>query len=185
MTRIVRVEIIPRPGEVSPGYLLSDIRSLGIVGVERIKRHPLYFMRGKIDDAQVAQLCSELLADPIVQTYWQGPVDAVPAVEPGMQRIEVGLLPGVTDTVAANLLQRAHLLGITGLAAAATAQRYLVYGSVTEVELQRIAQRLLCNDVIQYYSLGVLEPHIGLVHQAAPIRVDSIPLADLDDAALL
>ncbi len=185
MERIIRVLVAPRPGEHAPGYLLSDIKSLGIDGVTCVERCPLYFIRGRLDDSQVALLCTELLADPIVQTYQAGPWDTVPSPEPGVHRVEVGLLPGVTDTVAANLLQRAHLLGVDGLVAASTASSYLVYGDVPESSLHVIAQRLLSNSVIQYYALGALKPHIGTAQPAAEIRVGHIALSGLNDAELL
>ncbi|MCE5258430.1 MAG: phosphoribosylformylglycinamidine synthase subunit PurL, partial [Chloroflexi bacterium] len=183
--RIIRVMVTPRPGEIAPGYLLSDIRALGIKGVNKVERRPLYFIRGSLDDAQIALLCGELLTDPIVQSYQTSAWDAALVQMPGMQRIEVGLLPGVTDTVAANLLQRAHLLGVNDMSAAATASSYLVYGEVSDEALHVIAQRLLCNDVIQYYTLGALEPHIGSANPAIQMRVDKVPLSGLSDSELL
>lgn len=185
MKRIYRVEVAPLPGETSANYLLSDIQALGIRSVERVEYHALYFLYGDITESQVELLCAELLADPIVQRTEFNLVDEILPPVTGQRRVEVGLLPGVTDTVAANLLNRAHLLGINSLTASATAASYHIYGGVSNSELHLIAQKLLCNDVIQYYELGALKPHISEPRPQTLMRVDPVPVKSLSDAELL
>jgi phosphoribosylformylglycinamidine synthase II len=185
LERIYRVEVTPLPGEAPEGYLLADIAALGINGVTRVERAELYFLRGALGAPEVARLAQELLADPIVQrATWRLAEEEVPT-PPGAWRVEVGLRQGVTDSVAANLLARARILGLHGLRAAGTGQSYLLYGALSREEVETIAQRLLYNQVIQYYELGRLTPHIGLEPPAVTPRALPVPIRDLDDEALL
>ncbi|MBC7236420.1 MAG: phosphoribosylformylglycinamidine synthase subunit PurL [Chloroflexi bacterium] len=175
--------------------MLADIAALGITGVTRVIPYALYFLRGKLTDSQVARLANELLADPIVQRpkwrlIWEGegplasPSDSAYSAMSAM-RVEVGLLPGVTDSVAGNVLARAKLLGIEALTAVATGHGYLLHGEVSEQEARTIAQRLLFNEVIQYYELGELTPHVGMEVPQGEIRARVVPICDLDEEALV
>ncbi len=187
MERLVRIEVLPRADEAPTDFPLSDIRALGIQSVRYVKRHPLYFLYGALSDMEVERLSRELLADRIIERAVASDWDAPLAVNPGEQRIEVGLLQGVTDTVADNLVARAYLLGIRGLSAASTAVSYRIAseGALSPEVLQQIADHLLCNQVIEFYALGALPPHIGTPHATAHIRVETVPLRELDDDALL
>lgn len=185
MDRIYRVTVDSLPGEMPAGYLLGDIADLGIHSVDRVERSAVYFLRGDLDDADVERLCHELLADPIVQRARRESVDKPMPVPEGAVRVEVGLLPGVTDSVAANLLARARLLGMEGLRAAASAESYTLYGDLTDDQVHLIARRLLHNDVIQYYHLGRLEPHVGVEPPAVELRAETVPLSGLCDDELL
>ncbi len=184
METIYRIEVIPRVGEMPPEYLLEDIRALGIEGVERVERSALYFLRGELTPEQIRLLCKELLADPITQRAIWGPADAPVETPAGAVRVEVGLLPGVTDSVADNLVARARLLGLPDLAAA-SGQSYLLWGNLKEDEVRAIAERLLYNEIIQYYEIGQLMPHVGVETRPGEIRARTVPLTELDDEALV
>jgi len=190
---IYRVQVMPLPGELRDGGLLDDIRALGIQEVARVERHELYFLRGSLSAAELARLCAELLVDPVTQrASWGAVTDAQP-IQPtpvGAMRVEVGLLPGVTDSVAENIMARASLLGIAGLQAAASAQSYLLFsgpidGPLGEPTVHTIAKRLLCNEVIQYYQLGYLIPHVGVNLPQSDLRAEVVPLRGLDEEDLL
>ena len=185
MDQTYRVEVMALPGETRSDYLLEDIAALGIQGVERVERADLYFLRGDLSASDVALLCDELLADPVVQrARWGLAADPVPTTA-GTVRVEVGLLQGVTDSVAHNLLARAKLLGVEGLRAAGSATSYLLYGDLTQAKVRTIAQRLLYNDVIQYYQIGPLTPHVGEEPPAAVLRAELVPISGLDEQDLL
>jgi len=181
---IYRIDVIPLPGEQQPGYLLGDIAALGIEGVERVERSDLYFLVGDVSADDVRMLCAELLVDPVVHTTRWGAADEGPPVPEGAVRVEVGLLPGVTDSVGANLFARAKLLGMARLEAAAAAQSYLIYGCLRREDVHTIARRLLCNDVIQYYEIGTLTPHVGNPPPEADLRAEQVPIRNLSDDAL-
>ena len=185
MERVYRVEVMPLAGEVSDDYLLNDISALGIHGVRRVDRSDLYFLCGELSETDVARLCDELLADPIVQEARFGLASEEVGTPPGATRIEVGLLQGVTDSVAGNLLARGRLLGMTGLRAASSAQSYLVVGDISEDDVHAIARHLLYNDVIQYYQVGQLRPHVGVELPSTEARAERIPLAAMSDEELV
>ncbi|MFP3896647.1 MAG: phosphoribosylformylglycinamidine synthase subunit PurL [Anaerolineales bacterium] len=181
MDRVYRVEVIPLPGEMPEDYLLGDIAALGIEGVRRVVHADLYFLRGEIDEQDIEQLCDELLVDPVVQWARWGLVSDSVSTPEGAVRVEVGLLQGVTDSVADNLLAHAHLLGVTNLHDAASAQTYLLYGELTEEEVGHIAERLLYNDVIQYFEIGQLDSHLRVELPPAEIRAQRIPLTQIEE----
>ncbi len=181
MDRVYRVEVIPLPGEMSEDYLLDDIAALGIGGVQRVVRDDLYFLRGDMGEVEVERLCDELLVDPVVQRARWGLASAPVSTPEGAVRVEVGLLQGVTDSVADNLLSHAHLLGVTSLHDAASAQSYLLYGQLTEEEMGLIAERLLYNDVIQYFEIGQLDSHLRVELPPAEARAERIPLTQIEE----
>jgi phosphoribosylformylglycinamidine synthase II len=182
---VYRIEVLPLPGEGQPGYLLGDIAALGVEGVERVERHDLYFLAGDLAEGDLEALIRELLADPVVhRAEWRRAGAAAPAPE-GAVRVEVGYLPGVTDSVAANLVARARLLGMAGLEAAASAQAYLLYGDLREGDVHTITRRLLANDVIQYYQIGALTPHVGNPPPAPDLSAREVPLRALGEEGLL
>ena len=181
--RTYRVCVSPQPALANGAALLADIAALGVSGVTSAVRSELYFLRGALDDADVQVLCDELLVDPIAQTATWGLVSEATA-ETHNAVIEVGLLPGVTDSVADNLLARAALVGVGGLAAASAARSYALDGDVSADDLRGIAERLLCNQVIEYYALGRLTPHVGDAHAPAELRAETVPVRGLSCEAL-
>jgi len=183
--RIHRVDVFPRPGETPRDLMLGDIEALGIHSVTRVERSDVYFLQGGLSSVDVAAFARVLLADPVVQSARCGTADEAFDPPDGAIRVEVGLLPGVTDSVADNLMQRAALMGIAGLEAAASAESYLIYGQPSMEEVQEIARRLLYNDVIQYYQVGWLDPHVGSEAPSSGIAVESVPILDMNDEQLL
>lgn len=160
--------------------LLHEIAHLGITGVRRVQASTIYFIRGALSPAELERLVTELLADPIAETYHIGPPGPP---EEGTAVIEVGFRPGVTDPIAAHLLRRAQLLGIGAVEATATGTRYILEGELSTDELHRIAREVLCNEVIQTYALGPLQP--AFVPRAEPSDlVESVPLRQADDETL-
>jgi len=184
MSPIFQVRVCRRgPADGQADELLAQIARLGCEEIRQVSVSRLYFLRGSLSPSTLEQLVHALLCDPIVEdATWQA-LDEPSALRVTSPTIEVGFLPGVTDPTAAHLLQRARLLGIGALEAAATATQYTFDGNPTDDELHRIAREILCNPVIQRYALGPLPPEF--VPQAEPDdQVATIPLRDLDDAQL-
>ena len=176
---LYRVTVTSAPGQpdLRGAGLRTEIASLGIGGVAEVKTADLYFLEGDLDDEAVERLAQALLADPVVQRYrWERITPLNPAdVEEGGWVVEVCLLPGVTDAVAASLLGGARLLIGERLQWAATGQRYLLRGSLSEAEVHRIARSLLCNQIIQQYRLGAILPAHAAAGRPEP-WVETIPL---------
>ncbi len=196
MKETFRVEVFWRSqvdGRVQD--LLEQIEHLDIQGVQAIEIINLYFLRGTLTRKQVERIAIELLTDPIVEGFrvqrlampspQRHPENAPGGeAEPGIKAVEVTYHPGVTDPVATHLLSRARLLGVKGLEAATTGTRYTFTGSLTLKTLHAIATELLCNPVIQSYTLGELHP--AFVPEAAPSdRVETVAIRGLDASALL
>jgi phosphoribosylformylglycinamidine synthase len=160
--------------------------ALGIHGIEGIAVSDLYFLEGALDDAAVAALAHSLLCDPVVEgADWKvlREGDGV-AAPPNAWAVEVALLPGVTDSVAENLLAAANRTGVSGLERAATGRRFVIRGDINEEEAHRIAAGMLANTVIQSYAINrpVVPPF--LAPQPEDDTVEVIPLIFAGDAAL-
>ncbi len=167
---------------------MQDAAGLGITGLLSIRTADLFFLQGELSTHDLQRLCAELLSDPVTQVVHWRPLDSAPeqeAPEPeNAWVVEVGLLPGVTDPVADQIYHAARLLGVAGLERAATGQRYVITGDLSEAEVHRLAQRLLCNPIIQHYRLGALQPHFPQPAAARP-DVAFIELSGLDEDGLL
>ncbi len=213
---IYRVEVSTKKGfrDVRSETILPQIEALGVSGIRAVSVTDLYFLEGDLDQAAAVRLVGELLVDPIVEeAVWYQP-QAVPTPEgisdknaaaPQSWQIEVTLLPGVTDSVAESLLQGADFLGLTGLTAAATGQRYALDGDLDQAKVQRIVERLLVNEVIQTYTVNrpitppfvpaslssAVEDPRGVAYTVDKVvvqeadRVDTIPLTEADEDELI
>lgn len=173
---IYRFIVSPKPGDkddpaAQSGYL-ADAHALGLGGVSQITSADLYFIAGELTPGELDHLAVNLLSDPVVQEVeWtqlhRQPQKPQPAglVSPF---IEVALRPGVTDPVAEQVVRAAHEMGITGVELASTGQRFVIDGDqVDQVLLETLASRLLSNPIIQWYTLGEIEPVFPQAAQAS------------------
>ncbi|MBN1639815.1 MAG: phosphoribosylformylglycinamidine synthase subunit PurL [Anaerolineae bacterium] len=129
-------------------------------------------------------LCRELLVDPVVQDarIADAASPGAHATSDGATTIEVGLHPGVTDSVAGNLILGARRLGID-VQQAATGTRYELHGALDADAIRHIATDLLCNDVIQSYTIGAMAPPFAPPAQPSDI-VAHVPLREMSDEEL-
>ncbi|MFO7742732.1 MAG: phosphoribosylformylglycinamidine synthase subunit PurL [Anaerolineae bacterium] len=168
----------------------TQVVQVGIEGAQSVRVSDLTFVRGELSASEVKRLAKELLVDPIVEGYrwWSG--RSVPALQAERKAdqgaelaVEVGYRPGVTDPVAEHLLRRARALRIGSVKGVATGARYLFTGDLASSDLHQIAEQVLCNDVIETYTLGPLPP--AFVPRANPsYEVAVIPVREADDEAL-
>jgi phosphoribosylformylglycinamidine synthase len=192
--------VSPRDPAANPraAGLLADAHALGLSGVVGLECHDLYFLEGALTESDRARLATELLVDPVTQTFaWRDGAGPGRASSPAV--LEVALRPGVTDPVAAEIVRCANELGIAGLERAATGQRYVVHlqstrpaagaaGAPTSGDpaslLHALARRSLANPVIQRYAIGEIAPTFPHPAEASG-AVESIPLRDLLPAELI
>ena len=174
----------------SAGYL-RDAHALGLTGVTGLACQDLYFVQGDLTPAELDRMVDRLLHDPVTQeACWEALGEPQMAershwANPDAFLLEVALRPGVTDPVAEQIVRAAHLLGIAGVQAASTGLRFLVYGeSLQPADLHRLANRLLCNPVIQRYTPGEIAPAFPELAESTG-QVDTLPVRGLSDAALL
>lgn len=168
---------------------LKDAHALGLNSISQIACLDLYFIHGSCSHVQLELLAHQLLHDPVTQTIqWQSiacvvePVDRPPT---DSWLIEVALRPGVTDPVAEQILRASHILEIHDINAASTGQRFVIKGEgLSPEDLHRLAVRLLCNPVIQYYTLGEITPSFPVPAESSSV-IEAIPIRDLEDDKLL
>lgn len=181
----------------------------GILTLTGCRTVTLYFLRGDLTRAEVEHLAEHLLTDPVTEQYVIAEISAIgdvphepppehssdnaehgyplPVVFPGQtpdHTVDVTLLPGVTDPAADHLLRAARTLGLTRLEQAATGQRYLLYGRLTEHELRTLATHILANTVVQRYTIDQPITPPFLPFQPTDRTVEHIPIRHADDAAL-
>jgi phosphoribosylformylglycinamidine synthase len=196
-TMIYRIEISTQPAfpDARGELLRQQANALGIEGVQAVKVSDLYFLQGDLDKAAVAQIAHTLLCDPVVEEAYWFSLEDKPDKPDSFQKpvrfdawqIEVTLLPGVTDSVAESLMEGAHMIGLIGLAQAATGRRYTLTGHLDEAAVRRLATRLLANEVIQTFTLNqpIAPPFIALTGDTqAYRRVETIPLTAADETEL-
>ena len=68
--------------------------------------------------------------------------------------IEVWYKPAVTDPVSDSVKKGISDLGIKKIKNARTAQKYIIEGTITRKEIERICKELLANPVIQTYKIS-------------------------------
>ncbi len=163
--------------------LLADAHALGFSSLTEITVHDLYFIEGELDDDAKRRLVAELFCDPLTQT---GQWDRAPEDTANIQVIETALRPGVTDTAAEQIMRAARELGISGIAQAATGQRFVIKSAprLSPRDLDLLARRLLANPVIHRYALGTIDA-VFPQPAAASSHMETFPLGELDDDALL
>lgn len=158
---------------------------LGLNKVRAVMRSEIYFVRGNIAPGECELLGRFLFSDPVTQGFTVERVGV--ASEPGPNVVEVAYNPGVTDPVADEILRSARELGVAGVEAAATGQRYEILCRGGEPldggELALLASRLLANPVVQRWAAGRIEPSFP-EKEGANAAVELLPVHALDDAGL-
>ena len=187
----VRVEV--RSTHPTTGQsVVRGAAKLGIGGLKRCEVVRLYFLERDPGDEAVERLCRLLLADPVMDTWrvvrgeqtdaTASSIASSMAGDRPLHVVEVAFRPGVTDVPARELRRGMAEIGLPDCETA-TGLRYELEGTLSEAELRRLAQLLLCNETVQHFALGEITVHFG--HEAvAGERVEVIPLRNLDEAAL-
>ena len=145
--------------------------------VEAISEYRVVHLLAELTTGQLTELADQLLADPVGQ-WWMPAEDHQPS---GLV-LETGLRPGVTDREGAELVRSASELGVS-VEAATVGKRFVVDGDLDEIEITRLASRVLHNDVIERWAVDEL-PAAFLDQHAADQHTTTIDLVDLDEAGL-
>jgi phosphoribosylformylglycinamidine synthase II/phosphoribosylformylglycinamidine synthase I len=139
----------------------------------------LYFLRGALTQTDVEQLCKKVLADPVSEMYRVQSLDESESA-PNHSYIEVSLLPGVTDSVAENLLRTAQHLGFK-LNDAATGTHYSIAAKNLEEKALELA-----NPVIHRYTINTpIQPAFLETAQNWQPLVEHVDIRTLSDDDLL
>ncbi len=170
---------------------LADAHALGFNDLRRIQRQSLYFIEGQLSQDTCQQLALSLLTDPVTQSasWMELPAVRSPrgvsqtALKPDTVMIEVAFHPGVTDPVAEQIVRAAYELGLDGLCRAATGMRYIIEGA-DSATAEKLAQRLLANNVIQHWTVGEIIPSFPQETESSGV-VETIFIRGLNDDELL
>src|SRR5436190_6407036 len=176
-----RIEVRPKPGIPDPrgASACQEAQSLGLSNSPRsIESASVYLLEGALDDQQIAQLAEELLADPVLE---QATIGAAPPRAKAL--IEVHPLPGVMDPDAeAVKLAIKSMLGVD--IDVRTGRRYDMHG-VDHTTAREIAERVLANTVIHAIHETPYQPASFPHGTAYELKIVTVPLLELDDAALM
>ncbi len=194
------------------GGPVSQARRFGLP-VDKITRYGLVHLLGELTEHEVAIVADQLLIDPVGQWWrlagrdnpagQQDPdgesandVDSSATSRSGVSLvIETGLRPGVTDREGAELVRAANELGIA-LQYATVATRWVIESAggdgddagdgsdaLSESQIIELANRVLHNEVIERWTIGVLAPAFADQSAASP-ATETIAIRDLDDEGL-
>ncbi|MEZ6317784.1 MAG: AIR synthase-related protein [Phycisphaerales bacterium] len=178
-SRVHRVEVRPTPGAGDPraDALAREARSLGFAPTA-VRTARVYLVEGDLDDADLARVVTELLADPVVEraTIGTSPDPAATAV------IEVHPLPGVMDPAAGSVADAiATLLGQRP--GVSTGWRYELEG-LAPADARRLAERLLANPVVNAIHAEPFCPDALPVGHEGSFKVTHVEITPLDDDGL-
>ncbi len=166
-----------QPDDPLGADVLAEVRrTLGLVGIDRIRTTKVYRLEGVSREA-AERLARALLADEVDQRW---SLDA-PLVMDADRLVEVAYRPGVMNPEAASIRKAAADLGID-LVAADSSREYAFYGRLGDGDLGRILVGLLVNPTIERV---VDAPPETLVISGALGETRRVPIRTMDDAALL
>ncbi|MDI6826438.1 MAG: phosphoribosylformylglycinamidine synthase subunit PurS [Candidatus Aenigmarchaeota archaeon] len=139
------------------GFLTKkEIEDLGIEGVKDVRTINTYIIDGDISEDDVKKICEELLSDSQIQHFGYSDENVKKLITehgfPEAWLVEVTFKPGVTDAVGLSTLNAIEIMGIDGVRNVSTGEKYLIFGDVSEEDVEKICKRILANELIQNYS---------------------------------
>ena len=171
--------------------LKSDIADLGVRGVEKVVITRVYYLLGKLQEAELKKLGAQLLADPIAEEWefeknlkGSDPFKAFRGQTPKVFTVEVAYRPGVRDPVEDSLKQGAADLGVNGIEAVHTAKAFALIGSLDAAGLSRVTDKLLVNSTVQQVVTPDHLERLFVTPQAAPLTIEQVPLLQASDTVL-
>jgi len=139
------------------GFLTKkEIEDLGIKGVEDVRTINTYIIDGDVSEDTVKRMCQELLSDNQIQHFGYGDENIKKLITDhgfsGAWLVEVTFKQGVTDAVGLSTLNAIEIMGVDGVRNVSTGEKYLIFGDVSEEDVEKICKRILANELIQDYS---------------------------------
>ncbi len=186
---IFRLEIRRRdPKDPEGSRLVRAARAHGLSGLRACRVARLCFLQAPLSFPEVKRLARLLLADPITErfhvTLLSDPSPNSQWRNPPSHWIEVTWQPGVTDPTAESLLRAAREAGFD-VRQAAWGLRFLLWGELSESDLQWLATELCCNPVIQRYAIDqAIAPPFLEPASPNPV-VEILPIREASEADLI
>lgn len=182
-----RFLIRPKPGLPDPTgeQLRAMLSDFGISAVGRVQSGQIYLIEfgdGPSEASTADRIASELLCNPVTETYSITREGQPPEEPADALAIETHFKPGVMDNVALSTMLALRDMGIQAKSAR-SARRYEIRPMPDDRDLPRIS-RLVGNACIEEVYIGA--PKIGPPPQPPEyaFRLVSVPLCNLDDGGL-
>ena len=166
--------------------LLKQAHVLGFKAVKEINTEALYFVRGNLSNEEKKVLADFLFCDELYE-YSQTEGFTIEDKK-NIFHIETALKPGVTDSSSREALRAVKELGIRGVEEITSGKAYDIQGELSQSEIEKIAKSLLCNDIIEQYKIGFVEPAWAHEHDGKNepnTKVELIDIASMNDEELL
>jgi phosphoribosylformylglycinamidine synthase len=130
----------------------AEIEHLLHLKVTAVRSIDVYTVDARLTEKELAEIAAGPFSDPVIQNW---SMDA-PLAEDFDHAIEVGFRPGVTDNTGRTAREAVEYL--TGRKFSESegvyySVQYLISGDLTAAEIEKIATGLLCNTLIQRYSV--------------------------------
>ncbi len=178
MSKFVRIIL----SDNLPSNLLREVKQAGFQSVNQISQAQIFFLKHPdLQNSDVERICTEVLQDPVTQTiawHWSDSLPTSPLLT-----VEVSFLPGVTDRVAFELSQAAKRLGLPEVTVV-TGHSYQLDGELDEETLHMLAKSLLCNEVVEHYKLGFIEPSF-ITSTSSTGQIEQVDLISLANESLI
>ncbi|WP_166825256.1 phosphoribosylformylglycinamidine synthase subunit PurL [Thalassoroseus pseudoceratinae] len=180
------IEIRPAAGQTDreAERVLADARDFGLASVNRINTARSFLLEGDLSDADVQRAASELLADPVVETWTIRQIDGQPVSAHSESVLNVLLKPGVTDNVARTAAAALADLQLS-IDAVATCRRYTLNDDATPSDRDRLAAKLLSNDAIERFIWGPLQLDGLAIDSDYRFELKTVAIREMDDDALI
>src|SRR5262245_7622211 len=141
--------------------VVGQCRALGLSTIREVRSARSFILEGDLSPAQIEKIAAGFLADTVVETFKANLLSADSSSNPKSQipnpksLLSVLYKPGVTDNVAdsvkAALIELGHQV-----TAVRTCQKYWFNADASQIELKRVAGKVVANDAIQQVVWGPL-----------------------------
>jgi phosphoribosylformylglycinamidine synthase len=185
MASVYRVEVATRDAlcDSEGRGVLHDFIDYGLVQTQQVRAVRVYSLAGELTPRQAERVAREFLTDPVVEMYTvNAPV--LPAHVPSDTTIEIGRRPGVMDPAEASIRKGIRELGMA-VDWVRTSKKYIVNGSLPKAEIETAALRILANALIEEVMIDQPLPPRPPQEQGYTFARQEVPLAGLNDEALL
>jgi phosphoribosylformylglycinamidine synthase II len=184
-------EVVIRPTEDQPDReaerVLAEAQSFQAATIRDLESARSFLIQSGGDEAAIKRAAKQLLVDPVVETCEVRRVltngDARSQMRDRRQAINVLFKPGVTDNVGQSTKAALLDLGLP-VEEVATCRKYWVNADAAELELHKLADRVLANDAIEHVVWGPLHLEKLSLGSAYQFELVTVPIRGRSDDEL-
>lgn len=184
------VEIQPAAGlpDREAERVLADSQGFGADSVRTVRSAKSFLIEGDLDEAAISSAAEGLLVDGVIETWTARRIDGEPNPHPTPTEnthlvLNVLFKPGVTDNVALTAKTALEKRGLQA-EAVATCRKYRLNQDATQVDLERLATKVLSNEAIERVIWGPLSMKAISLGSPYQFELIHVPIRTMDDAGL-